>query len=147
MLKLIDQVLNALGKDAGKELDNSFEQSTNKVKQEADETSKEVNQKLSKPVEFKWTLDNKDVKDKTQQTDEEIKSVPKEVETKFSAVTNEAKSKTVELQTPLKLYLRVQKLKMRLIILMPRPKLRKLKKNLTQFRKIPRLNKPQIMQI
>ena len=100
--QLIDQVLNALGKDAGKELDNSFEQSTNKVKQEADETSKEVNQKLSKPVQFKWTLDNKDVKDKTQQTDEEIKSVPKEVETKFSAVTDEAKSKTVELQNAFK---------------------------------------------
>lgn len=100
--QLIDQVLNSLGKDAGKELDNSFEQSTSKVKQEADETSKEVNQKLSKPVEFKWTLDNKDVKDKTQQTDEEIKSVPKEVETKFSAVTDEAKSKTVELQNAFK---------------------------------------------
>ena len=100
--QLIDQVLNALGKDAGKELDNSFEQSTDKVKQEADETSKEVNQKLSKPVKFKWTLDNKDVKDKTQQTDEEIKSVPKEVETKFSAVTDEAKSKTVELQNAFK---------------------------------------------
>lgn len=100
--QLIDQVLNALGKNAGKELDNSFEQSTNKVKQEADETSKEVNQKLSKPVKFKWTLDNKDVKDKTQQTDEEIKSVPKEVETKFSAVTDEAKSKTVELQNAFK---------------------------------------------
>ena len=100
--QLIDQVLNALGKNAGKELDNSFEQSTSKVKQEADETSKEVNQKLSKPVQFKWTLDNKDVKDKTQQTDEEIKSVPKEVETKFSAVTDEAKSKTVELQNAFK---------------------------------------------
>ncbi len=100
--QLIDQVLNALGKDAGKELDSSFEQSTNKVKQEADDTSKEVNQKLSKPVQFKWTLDNKDVKDKTQQTDEEIKSVPKEVETKFSAVTDEAKSKTVELQNAFK---------------------------------------------
>ena len=100
--QLIDQVLNALGKDAGKELDNSFEQSTSKVKQEADETSKEVNQKLSKPVQFKWTLDNKDVKDKTQQTDKEIKSVPKEVETKFSAVTDEAKSKTVELQNAFK---------------------------------------------
>lgn len=100
--QLIDQVLNALGKDAGKELDNSFEQSTSKVKQEADETSKEVNEKLSKPVQFKWTLDNKDVKDKTQQTDEEIKSVPKEVETKFSAVTDEAKSKTVELQNAFK---------------------------------------------
>lgn len=100
--QLIDQVLNALGKNAGKELDNSFEQSTSKVKQEADETSKEVNEKLSKPVQFKWTLDNKDVKDKTQQTDEEIKSVPKEVETKFSAVTDEAKSKTVELQNAFK---------------------------------------------
>ena len=100
--QLIDQVLNALGKDAGKKLDNSFEQSTSKVKQEADETSKEVNQKLSKPVQFKWTLDNKDVKDKTQQTDKEIKSVPKEVETKFSAVTDEAKSKTVELQNAFK---------------------------------------------
>lgn len=100
--QLIDQVLNALGKNAGKELDNNFEQSTSKVKQEADETSKEVNQKLSKPVQFKWTLDNKDVKDKTQQTDKEIKSVPKEVETKFSAVTDEAKSKTVELQNAFK---------------------------------------------
>lgn len=145
--QLIDQVLNALGKDAGKELDNSFEQSTNKVKQEADETSKEVNQKLSKPVEFKWTLDNKDVKDKTQQTDEEIKSVPKEVETKFSAVTNEAKSKTVELQNAFKAVPKSTETKNEVNNSDAKAKVEETKKNLTQFRKIPRLNKPQIMQI
>ena len=83
--QLIDQVLNALGKDAGKELDNSFEQSTSKVKQEADETSKEVNQKLSKPVQFKWTLDNKDVKEKAQQSKEEVNKVPKKHNTDLDA--------------------------------------------------------------
>ena len=92
--QLIDQVLNALGKDAGKELDNSFEQSTSKVKQKADETSKEVNQKLSKPVELKAELDNKDVKEKTDQSKKDLASIPKETKTKQTADNKDVKEKT-----------------------------------------------------
>ena len=92
--QLIDQVLNALGKDAGKKLDNSFEQSTSKVKQEADETSKEVNQKLSKPVELKAELDNKDVKEKTDQSKKDLASIPKETKTKQTADNKDVKEKT-----------------------------------------------------
>lgn len=91
--QLIDQVLNALGKDAGKKLDNSFEQSTSKVKQEADETSKEVNQKLSKPVELKAELDNKDVKEKTDQSKKDLASIPKETKTKQTADNKDVKEK------------------------------------------------------
>ena len=91
--QLIDQVLNALGKDAGKELDNSFEQSTSKVKQEADETSKEVNQKLSKPIELKADLDNKDVKEKANQTKKDLASIPKETKTKQTADNTDVKAK------------------------------------------------------
>ena len=91
--QLIDQVLNALGKDAGKKLDNSFEQSTSKVKQEADETSKEVNQKLSKPVELKAELDNKDVKEKTDQSKKDLASIPKETKTKQTADNTDVKEK------------------------------------------------------
>lgn len=91
--QLIDQVLNALGKDAGKELDNSFEQSTSKVKQEADETSKEVNQKLSKPVELKADLDNKDVKEKADQAKKDLASIPKETKTKQTADNTDVKEK------------------------------------------------------
>lgn len=83
--QLIDQVLNALGKDAGKELDNSFEQSTNQVKQDADDTSKEVNEKLGKPVDIKADLDNKDVQEKTNQTKKDLDSVPKETKTEQKA--------------------------------------------------------------
>ena len=91
--QLIDQVLNALGKDAGKELDNSFDQSTSKVKQKADETSKEVNQKLSKPVELEADLDNKDVKEKADQTKKDLDSIPKETKTKQTADNTDVKEK------------------------------------------------------
>lgn len=91
--QLIDQALNALGKDAGKELDNSFEQSTSKVKQKADETSKEVNQKLNKPVELKAELDNKDVKEKADQSKKDLASIPKETKTKQTADNKDVKEK------------------------------------------------------
>ncbi len=83
--QLIDQVLNALGKNTGKELDNSFEQSTNQVKQDADDTSKEVNERLGKPVDIKADLDNKDVQEKTNQTKKDLDSVPKETKTEQKA--------------------------------------------------------------
>lgn len=129
--QLIDQILNSVGRDAGKELDSSFEESTDKVKQKTDETSKDVNEKLSKPVDIKADLDTKDVQEKTNQTKEELNSVPKEtkteqkadnkdvvekskqtkeelddvpkdVHTKFEAYTDSAKSKTIELQSAFK---------------------------------------------
>lgn len=83
--QLIDQILNSLGRDAGKELDSSFEESTNKVKQDADDASKEVNDKLSKPVDIKADLDNKDVQEKTNQTKRDLDSVPKETKTEQKA--------------------------------------------------------------
>lgn len=83
--QLIDQILNSLGRDAGKELDSSFEESTDKVKQKADETSKDVDEKLSKPVDIKAGLDNKDVQEKTNQTKRDLDSVPKETQTEQKA--------------------------------------------------------------
>lgn len=83
--QLIDQILNSLGRDAGKELDSSFEESTDKVKQNADETSKDVDEKLSKPVDIKADLDTKDVQEKTNQTKRELDSVPKETKTEQKA--------------------------------------------------------------
>lgn len=83
--QLIDQILNSLGRDAGKELDSSFEESTDKVKQKADETSKDVDEKLSKPVDIKADLDNKDVQEKTNQTKRDLDAVPKETKTEQKA--------------------------------------------------------------
>lgn len=83
--QLIDQILNSLGGDAGKELDSSFEESTDKVKQKADETSKDVDEKLSKPVDIKADLDNKDVQEKTNQTKRDLDAVPKETKTEQKA--------------------------------------------------------------
>lgn len=83
--QLIDQILNSLGRDAGKELDSSFEESTDKVKQKADETSKDVDEKLNKPVDIKADLDNKDVQEKTNQTKRDLDAVPKETKTEQKA--------------------------------------------------------------
>lgn len=83
--QLIDQILNSLGRDAGKELDSSFEESTDKVKQKADETSKDVDEKLSKPVDIKADLDTKEVQEKTNQTKKDLDSVPKETKTEQKA--------------------------------------------------------------
>lgn len=91
--QLIDQILNSLGRDAGKELDSSFEESTDKVKQKADETSKDVDEKLSKPVDIKADLDNKDVQEKTNQTKRDLDSVPKETRTEQKADNKEAVEK------------------------------------------------------
>lgn len=91
--QLIDQILNSLGRDAGKELDSSFEESTNKVKQDADDASKEVNDKLSKPVDIKADLDNKDVQEKTNQTKRDLDSVPKETKTEQKADNKDAVEK------------------------------------------------------
>ena len=92
--QLIDQILNSLGRDAGKELDSSFEESTDKVKQKADETSKDVDEKLSKPVDIKADLDNKDVQEKTNQTKRDLDSVPKETKTEQKADNKDAVEKT-----------------------------------------------------
>lgn len=91
--QLIDQILNSLGRDAGKELDSSFEESTDKVKQKADETSKDVDEKLSKPVDIKADLDNKDVQEKTNQTKRDLDSVPKETRTEQKADNKDAVEK------------------------------------------------------
>lgn len=91
--QLIDQILNSLGRDAGKELDSSFEESTDKVKQKADETSKDVDEKLSKPVDIKADLDNKDVQEKTNQTKRDLDSVPKETKTEQKADNKDAVEK------------------------------------------------------
>lgn len=90
--QLIDQILNSLGRDAGKELDSSFEESTDKVKQKADETSKDVDEKLNKPVDIKADLDNKDVQEKTNQTREEIDKVPDKKDTKLNGTDNTKKA-------------------------------------------------------
>lgn len=91
--QLIDQILNSLGRDAGKELDSSFEESTDKVKQKANETSKDVDEKLSKPVDIKADLDNKDVQEKTNQTKRNLDSVPKETKTEQKADNKDAVEK------------------------------------------------------
>lgn len=91
--QLIDQILNSVGRDAGKELDSSFEESTDKVKQKADETSKDVDEKLSKPVDIKANLDNKDVQEKTNQTKRNLDSVPKETKTEQKADNKDAVEK------------------------------------------------------
>lgn len=91
--QLIDQILNSLGSDAGKELDSSFEESTDKVKQKADETSKDVDEKLSKPVDIKADLDNKDVQEKSKQTKRDLDSVPKETKTEQTVNNKDAVEK------------------------------------------------------
>ncbi len=91
--QLIDQILNSLGRDAGKELDSSFEESTDKVKQKADETSKDVDEKLSKPVDIKADLDTKEVQEKTNQTKKDLDSVPKKTKTEQTVDNKDAVEK------------------------------------------------------
>lgn len=91
--QLIDQILNSLGGDAGKELDSSFEESTDKVKQKADETSKDVDEKLSKPVDIKADLDTKEVQEKTNQTKKDLDSVPKKTKTEQTVDNKDAVEK------------------------------------------------------
>lgn len=86
--QLADQILNNVGKGAGKELDTNFREHAEKLKSISNETEQYVNDKLGKEVKTKLTADNSEVKEKVSATKDDLDELPKDKTTDLTANDN-----------------------------------------------------------
>lgn len=81
----INAILSAIGLHAGDKLDTHFKQNTDKVKQNADSTNRDIDNKLNKEVKTKYTLNDKASEEASRIHARIKKEIPKEQNTKISA--------------------------------------------------------------
>lgn len=92
-VETINNILKKIGNNSGKELDDNFKQATSEMKQEADDTSKDIKEKLGEKVETKIDVNNTEAKSKINQTKEDLNDIPKTKETKVTVNDTDANSK------------------------------------------------------
>lgn len=81
----INHILNAIGSNSGDKLDQHFKQNTEKVKANASETSRDIDNKLNKDIKTNYRLDDHDATDKLKNIKDKIKDIPKDSKTNFQA--------------------------------------------------------------
>lgn len=81
----INHILNAIGSNSGDKLDQHFKQNTEKVKANANETSRDIDNKLNKDFKSNYKLDDHDATDKLKNIKDKIKDIPKDSKTNFQA--------------------------------------------------------------
>lgn len=81
----INHILNAIGSNSGDKLDQHFKQNTEKVKANASETSRDVDNKLNKDIKTNYKLDDHDATDKLRNIKDKVKDIPKDSKTDFQA--------------------------------------------------------------
>lgn len=81
----INHILNAIGSNSGDKLDQHFKQNTEKVKANASETSRDIDNKLNKDIKTNYKLDDHDATDKLKNIKDKIKDIPKDSKTNFQA--------------------------------------------------------------
>ena len=81
----INHILNAIGSNSGDKLDQHFKQNTEKVKANANETSRDIDNKLNKDFKSNYKLDDHDAIDKLRNIKDKIKDIPKDSKTNFQA--------------------------------------------------------------
>lgn len=95
--KKVDRILTGIGNNAGEKMDSSFKSNADKVKHEADTTSKDLDDKLDKTVKTKAGLDDSEAKQKANSTSEHLKDkLGKPIKPKIGADTTEADKKIGE---------------------------------------------------
>ena len=95
--KKADRILTGIGNSAGEKMDSSFKSNADKVKHEADTTSKDLDDKLDKTVKTKAGLDDSEAKQKADSTSEHLKDkLGKPIKPKIGADTTEADKKIGE---------------------------------------------------
>lgn len=93
--KKIDKILDALGKNAGAQMDSSFKDNSEKVKKTASETKSDVDKKLGK-FKPKIDADNEEAKRKAEETRKEMEKIPKTRRSHLGADNSEANRKADE---------------------------------------------------
>lgn len=81
----INHILNAIGSNSGDKLDQHFKENTEKVKANASETSRDIDNKLNKDIKTNYKLDDHDATDKLKNIKDKIKDIPKDSKTNFQA--------------------------------------------------------------
>ena len=80
----IKSIVNAIGDHAGDKLDSHFKENTEKVKRDAESTSREVNSKLDKEVKTKYSIDDSEADGKINKIHARIRKIPKDQQTDFT---------------------------------------------------------------
>lgn len=100
----VNEELERIGKNAGKDMDSSFKKNADSVKREAKSTSESIDKSIGREHKTKIKVDSSEAKTKINETKHDLDEIPKKHETKvdadasqFSRKVDEAKRKTNEL--------------------------------------------------
>ena len=102
--RAVNEELERIGKNAGKDMDSSFKKNAESVKHEAKSTGQAIDKDIGKEHKTKIKVDDSEAKTKASEAKRELDKMPKEHKTKLDAdnselnrKANEAKRKTNEL--------------------------------------------------
>ena len=100
----VNEELERIGKNAGKDMDSSFKKNAESVKREAKSTSESIDKSIGREHKTKIKVDSSEAKTKINETKHDLDKIPKKHETKvdadasqFNRKADEAKHKTNEL--------------------------------------------------
>ena len=100
----VNEELERIGKNAGKDMDSSFKKNADSVKREAKSTSESIDKSIGREHKTKIKVDSSEAKTKINETKHDLDKIPKKHETKvdadasqFNRKVDEAKHKTNEL--------------------------------------------------
>ena len=100
----VNEELERIGKNAGKDMDSSFKKNADNVKREAKSTSESIDKSIGREHKAKIKVDSSEAKTKINETKHDLDEIPKKRETKvdadasqFNRKVDEAKRKTNEL--------------------------------------------------
>ncbi len=98
-VKQMNKILSGVGKDTGKQMESSFKENSEKVKQTADNTDQHIKNKLGKTTKVKVGADTNEADAKIKDLDEKKKRLSGETKVKVNADTNEANRKIRDFNT------------------------------------------------
>ena len=100
----VNEELERIGKNAGKDMDSSFKKNAETVKREAKSTGESIDKSIGKEHKTKIKVDSSEAKTKINETKHDLDKIPKKHETKvdadasqFNRKVDEAKHRTNEL--------------------------------------------------
>ncbi len=98
-VKQMNKILSGVGKDTGKQMESSFKENSEKVKQTADNTDQHIKNKLGKTTKVKVSADTNEADAKIKDLDEKKRKLSGETKVKVNADTNEANRKIRDFNT------------------------------------------------
>lgn len=98
-VKQMNKILSGVGKDTGKQMESSFKENSEKVKQTADNTDQHIKNKLGKTTKVKVGADTNEADAKIKDLDEKKRKLSGETKVKVNADTNEANRKVKDFNT------------------------------------------------